>query len=405
MVVEPDVPQPISPTRWSRRAHEPQNGGPMVADSDHPSIPAHRLAKRLRDLREQQHLTQKQLAKVLGGSGALSIATVSLWEKPGSDRLPPPQRLAAYARLFCTSRAFASGAPRLLHDDELTEQEREREAGLYAELLYLRERTQSTDAAIQTHEQSALEQPALGQRALGQRDSIWRFADEKPISIVCSGPNEGDRPSAYADPGHLNFSRYARHADLDALIEVFGQVKADNPTSMIRILLPEELKRDFALCHLIFIGGAAVRNARNKSHFDQDIPLPEAEPIPDTKTHLFRCRVGEESREFRSLFHGDGTLAQDVGLIARSPHPNIPDRTVTVLSGITSRGVHGAALCFADSHIRDTNEQYLKDTFGNTETFCILMKVAIGNDAALPPNLSRDDVRLYEWSAETGARW
>ena len=119
----------------------------MVADSDHPSIPARRLAERLRDLREQRHLTQKQLARVLGGADALSIATVSLWEKPGSDRLPPPPRLAAYARLFCTSRSFASGTPRLLRDDELTEQEQEREAELYDELLALRERAQSTGAA------------------------------------------------------------------------------------------------------------------------------------------------------------------------------------------------------------------------------------------------------------------
>ena len=119
----------------------------MAADSDHPSIPARILAVRLRDLRESRHLTQKQLAKVLGGTGALSIATVSLWEKPGSDRLPPPQRLDAYARLFCTSRSFGSGAPRLLRDEELTGEERERKAGLYAELLALRERAQSTDTA------------------------------------------------------------------------------------------------------------------------------------------------------------------------------------------------------------------------------------------------------------------
>ena len=119
----------------------------MAADSDHPSIPARRLAERLRDLREQEHLTQKQLAKVLGGADALSIATVSLWEKPGSDRLPPPTRLEAYARLFCTGRSFASGPPRCSRDDELTEQEREREAELYEELLALRERAQSTGAA------------------------------------------------------------------------------------------------------------------------------------------------------------------------------------------------------------------------------------------------------------------
>ena len=79
----------------------------MVVGSDHASIPARRLAERLRDLREHEFrkLTQKQLAQALGGSEPLSIATVSLWETAGSHRLPPPQRLGTYARLFCSSRS------------------------------------------------------------------------------------------------------------------------------------------------------------------------------------------------------------------------------------------------------------------------------------------------------------
>ena len=81
---------------------------------------------------------------------------------------------------------------------------------------------------------------------------------------------------------------------------------------------------------------------------------------------------------------------QDVGLIARGPHPIIPGGTVTLLSGITSRGVHGAALCFIDSHVRDTNERYLENAFGNVESFCILMNIPVQNDVALPPNLWRE---------------
>src|SRR5579863_3559485 len=100
------------------------NGGPMVAENDQPSIPARRLAERLRALREQQGLTQKQLATVLGGPDKLSVATISLWENAASDRLPRPQRLALYARLFSTSRSFAGDEPRLLSPHELTEQER-----------------------------------------------------------------------------------------------------------------------------------------------------------------------------------------------------------------------------------------------------------------------------------------
>jgi transcriptional regulator with XRE-family HTH domain len=360
----------------------------MVAENDQPSIPARRLAERLRALRKQRHLAQKQLGEVLGGSEPISIATISLWEKPGSDRLPPPHRLEAYARLFCTSRSFESGGLRLLSAGELTEQERERETELYDELLALRERAQSTTI------------PAT---AKGPRSALWHFPDPIAVSIVCSDAKE---PPPYAQASDLNYSRTARYADLDALITVFGQVKADNPPPrMVRILPVDRLVQDFALNHVILIGGAAASDAARS--FAQDIPLPIPREITDTDpvTHLFSCSIGQETREFRSLRDREGNLVQDVGLIARGPHPIIPGGTVTFLSGITSRGVHGAAQCFIDPHVRDTNEQYLENALGNAESFCILMSILVQNDVALPPNLWRENTRLYEWSAETGARW
>jgi len=356
----------------------------MVAENDQPSIPARRLAEHLRGLREREHLTQKQLARILGGSETLSIATISLWEKPGSDRLPPAQRLATYARLFCTSRSFSGDRPRLLSSGELNEQERERESELYDELIALRERAQSTNVAP----------------ARSQRSAIWHFPDPIAVSIVCSDAVD---PPPYAQHGHLNYSRYAKYADLDAMVEVFGQVKADNPERMIRILPTARLAQDFALNHLILIGGAASDAA---SLFAQDIPLPTPVEISDADrvTHQFKCTVGEETQNFKSTWE-EGNLVQDVGLIARSPHPIVPGGTVTLLSGITSRGVHGAALCFINSHLRDTNERYLESAFGNVESFCILMNIPVQNDVALPPNLWRENTSLYEWSAETGARW
>jgi transcriptional regulator with XRE-family HTH domain len=362
----------------------------MVADNENPSIPARRLAERLRDLREREYgqFTQKQLARALGGADPLSIATISQWEKPGSGRLPPAQRLEAYARLFCTGRSFASGAPRLLRDDELSGQERERQAELYAELLALRERALETQAA------------ASPEQFAGRSRSIWHFPDGAAVSVVCS---EAPELPEYARPNHLNYTRYAKHADLDALIEVFGQLRSDNPASMIRILAPGELVQDFALNHLVIIGGAAVHSATQ--YFANDLPLPVAEAIPDTGTHLFRCTVGDETREFTSTRDDQGTLVQDVGVIARCPHPLVPERTVTVLTGITSRGVHGAALCFTDRRVRDANEQYLLDAFGKTDAFCIAMRIRVSNNVALPSNLRREDLRLYEWSEGTGPRW
>jgi transcriptional regulator with XRE-family HTH domain len=181
----------------------------MVADSDHPSIPARRLAERLRDLRESANLTQKQLARVLGGTSALSIATISQWEKPNSDRLPPETRLSAYARLFCTSRSFATGAPRLIRDGELTEEERSRQAELLAELIELRERAQYTGTASSpSTDELATEQPWVRRRS-----SIWQIPAGEAVSIVDAVSEE---PPPFADQSHLNYSRYAKFVVLRA---------------------------------------------------------------------------------------------------------------------------------------------------------------------------------------------
>lgn len=364
----------------------------MVAESHQPSIPARRLAERLRALRVQEQLTQEQLAMALGGSAA----SVSLWEKPGPDRMPPPQRLAAYARLFCTRRSFDPAGLRLLRDDELTELEQERKTELYDELIKLRERAQSTDA-------SPVESRQLS--------SFWQFPDGKAITIVCSEAQPDQRPE-YADPSHLNYTPYASFADLNALISVYGQVRANNPASEVRIL--GKLDHDSALNHLVFIGGAAVAKAaedqdanapeQDVERFSANIPLPTAEHIPGTRTHVFICNGRDESCGFVSL-RQKGTLVEDVGLIARGPHPNVPGGTVTMLSGITSRGVHGAALCFIDRHLRDSNESYLRAAFGNARAFCILMRVPVRENMAFPPNLSESKNRLYEWSDQDGAYW
>jgi hypothetical protein len=243
-------------------------------------------------------------------------------------------------------------------------------------------------------------QPALEQPALERPASIWQFPAGEAVSIV--NAVSPDSPP-YADQSHVNYSQYARFADLDSLVEVFGQVKADNPKTMIRILSPDELTQDFALNQLVIVGGAAWREARVSTPWlAQNVQLPIAHP--EGENDSFKCTVGDEEREFSSVRVGDA-LIQDVGLIARLPHPIIVGSTVTLLSGITSRGVHGAALSFTDSHVREDNERYLEERFGVTTAFCIVMNVPIASNMALPPNLWLESIRLWEWSAETGASW
>ena len=70
---------------------------------------ATRLARRLRQLREQQwpdaRLTQKTLARAFSAEEALAAATVSSWESSSAPKLPPRHRLRAYARFFATPRS------------------------------------------------------------------------------------------------------------------------------------------------------------------------------------------------------------------------------------------------------------------------------------------------------------
>src|SRR6266516_3510075 len=70
------------------------------------------LAQRLRSLREGRwpdvRLTQAALAKALGDEEPLSAATVSSWESLTAPKLPPRNRMLAYARFFATQIGSAA---------------------------------------------------------------------------------------------------------------------------------------------------------------------------------------------------------------------------------------------------------------------------------------------------------
>src|SRR5215831_612824 len=103
------------------------------------SPPLLELACRLRSLRQHWpdvRLTQDALAKALG----VAAATVSSWESPTAPKLPPRDRMIAYARFFATRRSVeAQPEPGILPLGSLTEEERAAYQQLVAELLGLRE--------------------------------------------------------------------------------------------------------------------------------------------------------------------------------------------------------------------------------------------------------------------------
>jgi transcriptional regulator with XRE-family HTH domain len=348
-----------------------------VATNARPSQEAITLARRLRELRERARLTQSELGQALGDAeGALSPAAISMWENPTSGRLPRPSRLEAYARLFCTSRSFEGGA-RMLGIDELTAQERHRLEELERELLGLRDNVLLREEAPSS----------------GEAQSMWHFPDGSRITLVCYRlPPERRPPSA--NPGSLNYVRLAEFADLDTLVDIYGAIRAYNPTSRVVIMAAEDLRQRDVANHLVLIGGLTWKIA--SPWFSRIFPIPiEAGDPGDRGAIVVRDRDGGE-REFTYTLVDD-ELVEDVGFFARGENPAAPRRTLTICGGITTRGVRGAARCFIDWEMRERNEQYLKPQFPDGSTYCIVMRVPVVNQDPLTPDLSKEENRLFEW--------
>ena len=103
-----------------------------------------RLAGRLRELREDHwsdvRLTQAELAAALGDEEHLAPATVSSWESKTTPKLPPAERLRAYARFFATRRSVEGDSAHLLPLDGFSSDEKAAFGELEAELLGLRDK-------------------------------------------------------------------------------------------------------------------------------------------------------------------------------------------------------------------------------------------------------------------------
>jgi Helix-turn-helix domain len=363
---------------------------PLTIASDQTGPGARGLADRLRDLREREfaRLTQADLGQAIGDPGQpVSPATVSAWENPGSGRTAPLPRLVSYARLFCTPRSFEGGAPHLIEDGDLTPAERERMAELKEELIGLRE--------VATGHQGADTAPSAA--------SMWHFPDHSRITLVCSRLNPDRRPPM-ADPDALDYVRFSELADLDALVDIYGAIRAYNhPSTRVVITAAQDLTQRDVANHLVLIGGLAWETVNPFLGPIFPIPIKAGDPgeagtvviddpdNPDGEKQEFGYRLV------------DGKLVEDVGFFARGENPAAPRRTLTIIGGITTRGVHGAARCFIDHEMRERNEQYLIPRFPPGRTYCLVMRVHVINGYPTTPDLSKAENRLYEWY-ERGAQ-
>jgi hypothetical protein len=353
-----------------------------------PSSEAVRLARRLRGLRDSHDagLTQSQLAKALSHDNRVAVATISSWESLTNPKLPPAERLRSYALFFCTDRTNADGTPKMASERDLTADEKDRFEELHEELLGLR------DAAVR------LQGTAAG--SPGGGSYTWDF-DNGPITIICPEAPVEERPDL-ADEKDPNYTRMYRYADLDALMELWGHLRASNPELQISHRLPSEVKADDMSGHLVLLGGIGWNHVtRRLLKTLREMPISQFE-VSDLKTGEIFKASGAGGKEFRPVFEDldDGPeLIEDVALLTRLRNPFNSNRTITICNGIHSRGVLGAVRTLTDVAVRERNEAYLSQHFPDG-LFAMLLRVPVVNGEAISPDLEIPENRLYQWEPD-----
>ena len=212
----------------------------MEADHSRARVLAHRLRALREGHWEGVSLTQSQLGRALGGTKPLSVALISSWENPSNPKIPPENRLSAYATFFATYRSVERRPVRLLRDADLTATERAARDDLLRELRALREAALRGDPAPESS-------PHRG---------IWHFPDLRCVTIVCAQlPSYFRDQIPYADPNSPDYIEAYHYADLDALLELYGHIRATNPRNHVNYRLASTLTIDDLTTHLVLLGG------------------------------------------------------------------------------------------------------------------------------------------------------
>lgn len=342
------------------------------------------LARRLRLLRESRpRLTQKKLAAAFSQEEKLAGATVSSWESPTSPKLPPQYRLQAYARFFATARSD-EGAQKLFPLNELTSDEKRVYEELETELLRLRNSVSG---------ESPEEEPTFNR--------TWLFPDAGLITFVCAQLPD-DQIGPFGDPANPNYTELQRYADIDALMELHGHIRAENPTATVHFKTPADVEPDEFTGHLILLGGVVWNEITGRLSRMAKLPVRQVARRELDSGEIFVAHVEGEQRQFwpRWMDEDKTVLMEDVGLLARVPNPLNVARTLTICNGIHSRGVYGAVRALTDEQLRDGNERYISANVGDAGSFAILMAVKIIKNKAMTPDFNSPDVVLYQWAQD-----
>lgn len=328
-------------------------------------------------------LTQSALARALGGSQPLAPATVASWENRTAPKLPPHDRVLAYAQFFATRKSLDPPEPTLIPVDSFTPEEREEYDRLRAELLQLHAAAQGVDGE------------------LGVARRSWLFADTAPVTLICAELPEEERPGL-AKPGEPNYTQLLSFGDLDAMVELFGHVRAENPSSRVTFKSAPNVGPDDLSGHVVIIGGIGWNRVTARILDLARLPVEQKDdPDYEFGEPFIIKSAGTEPPPLPTWSQtSPRELIEDIGLLARMPNPMNSSRTLTVCNGVHSRGVYGAVRTLTDAQLRETNERYIASNLPGNQ-FGILMRVQVIEGQGMTPDLSSPGTVLHQWSAQT----
>jgi hypothetical protein len=379
-------------------------------DSDDPRL---LLARRLRALREEHwpgmKVTQPQLAQALGDGKPLSTASISSWENQTRPVTPPLHRLHAYAALFATPRSVGQDGPRIIRSQDMTPEERATQEELRHELLDLRGR-----ALIAAYEAGEPGQEGLGASARPDRplaslgSGPWFFPDRGKITIVCpQWPPDMLAKMPYSDINDPDYIELLTYSELDSLVMSYGHLRAANPASKVDYFRSGLLPTENYSSHLVSLGGSDW-NVVTASLFRRlSLPVRQVADWEEEGGQFFEVDDDAGATQHRPTLEKTGerkVLQEDVALFARTVNPFNRDRTATICSGMYGRGTYGVVRALTDPEFQERNTRYLRERFGNSPSYCLVVRVTVDNNKTMTPDWTDDRTRLFEWSGSVDDR-
>jgi hypothetical protein len=370
------------------------------------------LARRLRALREEHwpgmKITQPQLAQALGKGKPLSAALISSWESQTSPAIPPLPHLYTYATLFATRRSFDGDGARLINSQDMTSEERATEQALHQELVALRNRALAAARATGT---PGREGPGVHARPDLLSSSLstgpWFFPDGGKITIVCpQWPRDMLEQIPYTDINDPDYIELLTYSELDSLFMSYGHLRAANPASQVEYFRSGLLPAENYSTHLVSLGGTDWNVVTASLLRRLRLPVRQVADWAEQGGQYFAVDSDAGTTQYHPVLErtGDrGVLLEDVALFARTVNPFNRARTATICCGMYGRGTYGVVRALTDPEFRERNTRYLESRFGNSPSYCLVVRVTVDNNKTMTPDWTEERTRLFEWSGSVDA--